>query len=262
MISKIVTPTRKACQGYFFPLLRPTTLCIGGSLLFHALVVGILMRCTWASPPSNNREMSVRILHLEPASAKTPSATPSPPPMDVDVRQGGPPEIDSTRPLFSFEPIPRHLPERPERPALISCPNARTRLRKPSSFPLPQADRPTFLTESGGFQVEKKKGPSFDAELQAAIEQYLRTVRKMIGQNSTYPASARSKGLEGEVIVGVTLNGNGTIQEARVSRTSGNHLLDTAALKAVERSAPFPPSPVSPPVCLRFSIPIVYELKG
>lgn len=49
-----------------------------------------------------------------------------------------------------------------------------------------------------------------------------------------YPASARRRGYEGTVILEVLVNARGTVDELRVSRSSGFKVLDRAALRAVK----------------------------
>jgi len=259
MILKIVTPRLKACQGLSSRLVHPTGLCIAGSVLFHAAIAGILMRCTWASPSSKAREVCVRIVHLEPERPEAPAATPIAV-IDFDERTTESMDLVEPRPLPLREEKLSESPRTPERPVLIACPSAPSRRKAlaPTRFPV---RAPAPLSTPSPSRTEERGG-ALDRDLQAAIEEYLRTVRRIIGENSVYPALARSEGLEGEVVVGVTLNGNGTIQEALVSRSSGSRLLDAAALKTVKRSAPFPPSPAAPAVCLRFTIPIVYNLEG
>jgi protein TonB len=63
--------------------------------------------------------------------------------------------------------------------------------------------------------------------------------------NLNYPAEARRLGLHGAVTLEVTIAADGSLRSLRVTRPSGNAILDDAARRIVELSAPFPPFPSS-----------------
>jgi protein TonB len=58
-----------------------------------------------------------------------------------------------------------------------------------------------------------------------------------------YPASAQADGVEGKVKVSFTVDASGVLVSASVSSSSGSDELDSAALAAVNRAAPFAPIP-------------------
>jgi periplasmic protein TonB len=61
--------------------------------------------------------------------------------------------------------------------------------------------------------------------------------------NLNYPDDARRLQLHGEVVLTVTLNRNGTIKHMDIIQSSQRKVLDDAALRIVQLSAPFPPIP-------------------
>lgn len=61
--------------------------------------------------------------------------------------------------------------------------------------------------------------------------------------NLNYPDAARKKNLSGNLILDVALNNDGTVREITVRRSSGHRILDDAAIRIVELSAPFAPFP-------------------
>lgn len=75
------------------------------------------------------------------------------------------------------------------------------------------------------------------------LSQYLRLVRERIGRYKKYPFLARKRELEGQVGIRFLLTGAGEAQQIAVSKSSGQELLDKAALKAVQDGAPFPRPP-------------------
>jgi len=61
--------------------------------------------------------------------------------------------------------------------------------------------------------------------------------------NENYPAMARDNNIEGEVQLVVVLKPDGTIADIMVRQSSGQTILDTAAIRSVRASAPFMPFP-------------------
>ncbi len=65
-------------------------------------------------------------------------------------------------------------------------------------------------------------------------------VRNHLEAHKFYPASARRRGIEGEVEISFALNGQGNTDKIEILAGSGYALLDQAAMQTVERSQPFP----------------------
>jgi protein TonB len=61
--------------------------------------------------------------------------------------------------------------------------------------------------------------------------------------NLNYPDQARKQGLSGSLVLDVALRQDGSIDEITIRRSSGEKLLDDAAIRIVELSAPFSPFP-------------------
>ncbi|MBK8085661.1 MAG: TonB family protein [Devosia sp.] len=74
----------------------------------------------------------------------------------------------------------------------------------------------------------------------AAVGKYPGMVQSRGTRAARYPARAR--GARGEVEVRFTVDAGGQVIKLALARSSGNADLDAAALAAVERAAPFPPS--------------------
>ena len=76
-----------------------------------------------------------------------------------------------------------------------------------------------------------------------ALPQYLRLVRERIARYKKYPPLARKRELEGRVGIRFLLTAGGEVERIAISRSSGQEVLDQAALKAVRDGAPFPRPP-------------------
>ena len=61
--------------------------------------------------------------------------------------------------------------------------------------------------------------------------------------NLNYPAAARRQGLNGSLILNVSVRRDGSVEGILVSKSSGYPLLDAAAIRIVHLAEPFPPLP-------------------
>lgn len=61
--------------------------------------------------------------------------------------------------------------------------------------------------------------------------------------NLNYPDQARREGLAGSLLLDVAVNADGSVNAVRVFRSSGNKVLDDAAVRIVELASPFPAFP-------------------
>jgi protein TonB len=61
--------------------------------------------------------------------------------------------------------------------------------------------------------------------------------------NLNYPEAAKRNSLYGTLMLTVNIFDNGKIESIQIERSSGSKVLDAAAIKIVEMSAPFPPFP-------------------
>ncbi len=61
--------------------------------------------------------------------------------------------------------------------------------------------------------------------------------------NLNYPEEARRKGIAGTLMLDVALNPDGTVNSVSIRRSSGNSMLDNAAIRIVRLAAPYSPFP-------------------
>jgi len=75
--------------------------------------------------------------------------------------------------------------------------------------------------------------------------QYLDNWRKRIESigNQNYPEQATSQGIYGNLRLMVSINPDGSIDDIRILRSSGERVLDEAAVRIVQLAAPFDPFP-------------------
>lgn len=61
--------------------------------------------------------------------------------------------------------------------------------------------------------------------------------------NENYPAAARERKIHGSLVLTVGIKADGRVESVEIDRPSGQRILDAAALKIVERAAPYAPFP-------------------
>ncbi len=94
------------------------------------------------------------------------------------------------------------------------------------------AGAPPPRVEAPSFTFTKRRGGA-DARVAAIVER--------VKRHHLYPEVARRAGAEGVSTVSFGVLPNGQVHELRIKHTSGNALLDKAALEAVRKAAPLPP---------------------
>ncbi|MCX7380428.1 MAG: energy transducer TonB [Alphaproteobacteria bacterium] len=71
---------------------------------------------------------------------------------------------------------------------------------------------------------------------------YRRIVAAALNRAKSYPPAARRRVLEGRVVIGITIESDGTVTNPTIETSSGHSLLDTDALATAGRLA-LPPPP-------------------
>lgn len=102
-------------------------------------------------------------------------------------------------------------------------------------------------------------GPAVATAADPAREAYLRKVMSKVHPlwASAFPKWAIAEGLQGTAIVTFTIEADGSVSSASISRPSGVAEFDTNVRNAVLRAAPFGPLPSSIGPRLRWSMPFV-----
>jgi protein TonB len=98
-------------------------------------------------------------------------------------------------------------------------------------------------------------GPDADW-LRRHRREILSRVQRRIDE-APYPVKAAVRGWTGQVRVSFTLREDGSVADARIEASSGHDVLDRAALRAVQRAAPFP----APPREILVSVPVLFLLS-
>lgn len=223
----------------------------------RAPFVGPIPDIAMASPPVEFRE-EVLSTELEPVTTRTPAAedlTPSAPPVPVLTQD----QVDTADPVLSqpsTEPTPRE-----------DARTVREAETRPEPQPEPQAQpetplQPTQTVDASTLVNRSLAMASLSAEIDRRLQAYAkRPKRKWITArtkehkyaaymeawrqkvervgNLNYPDEARRANLSGNLLLDVALRPDGSVHEVVLRRSSGQKVLDDAAIRIVRLAAPF-----------------------
>ncbi|MCE2400963.1 energy transducer TonB [Candidatus Poribacteria bacterium] len=140
----------------------------------------------------------------------------------------------------------------------------------------PKFEMPKF--ETTGLTMQMDMGTSLatvdfedsaDLSLSAAgfgdtkqsFSEFLKRVRERIKEMQRFPPNVRNLEEGSSATIRFTLLRDGTIRDPKVASSSGSHVLDNAALAAVQNAEPYPPFPEAQSGnSIRLELPVVFEL--
>jgi protein TonB len=148
------------------------------------------------------------------------------------------------------EPVPKPKPKPKPKPEPKPKP-------KPKPKPEPKPEPPPKPIEPEVVQPQEDPGKALmAADAERMRQTYLSQIIQRVEAKKHYPRMARRRGLEGTAEISFVVDASGRIQSLRVN--CKQKILRSAALKAVERAAPFP-MPPNPPFTAKFNM--LFELN-
>lgn len=194
---------------------------------------------------------------------KQPEPVPAPPPKveKIAVETPEPAAVKKTppqpeKPEQPAEPEPKPEPET-EPPAPTEQPDttAKQKPAEPRDSPS-AAELMSSSMEMAALNAEIQRKLKAKAErprrkfISASTKEYkyasyMEAWRQKVERvgNLNYPEEARKRGLTGSLILDVALKPDGSVEEIMIRRSSGNKILDDAAVRIVNLAAPFAPFP-------------------
>ncbi|WP_167854787.1 energy transducer TonB family protein [Mangrovimicrobium sediminis] len=88
--------------------------------------------------------------------------------------------------------------------------------------------------------ADAASGAVDDREYQLSLQRYMRQTLGSVFRELQYPSRARQRGLQGQVEVLAKVRASGELLEVQIGTSSTIRALDSAAVRAVEKAAPFP----------------------
>jgi TonB family protein len=160
---------------------------------------------------------------------------------DKAMQKAKPPDLREEKPLAPTEIMTRQETSR-EDPPLREATNENQII---AERPIPSLKEmlPPVTWPSSGQRTARKDGPvPLDTKNPQYIS-YFGSIKRDIELVWEYPEQALRYGLQGKLLMEFSILSNGALESARIVRSSGSHLLDHEALRAVKAAAPFKPIP-------------------
>jgi protein TonB len=193
-------------------------------------------------------------LSSELQSAAPAAAQPAPPPPPAAV------EVEREE-VAEPEPVPIARPKPVVKKAVAPA-------KPPPSAPA-ETPAPALATGSGtAVSSAAESGSGRDARSMApawaptARVRYEELLFAWMNRHKQYPMLAQRRGLQGRGSVRVRIDRDGRVLERSLTRSTGEAMLDQAALDMVRRASPFPPVPEEyAGASFEFVAPIEYRLR-
>lgn len=190
-----------------------------------------------------------------PEPTSQPAPEPKPEPIPGPTPEPKPEPTPGPTPEQKPEPIPGPTTEPGPEPMPVPGPE-RPAARPPAAAPQAEGTEPAEITEQAG-EIPRPPGlpgpgnpaptetdePATRAQEPVSLDHpdgSRAELRRRILEAARYPAAARRRGVEGQATLRFSVSENGRLVESSIARSAGSHLLDRAALEAIDRAAPFP----------------------
>lgn len=154
-------------------------------------------------------------------------------------------------------------PPQPSQPQEDSLQASQPQPQQPQTQAQPQpptqpASPPQKIDLTAGRQEQLKPPPKKDEDLDGYLKELIRYLNQQARDRDLYPPIAKRLKIEGQVVVRVTINEDGTIEESSMTvvESSGYNVLDKGALDILKRLQPLK----KPPKRITVEIPIVFQI--
>lgn len=172
-------------------------------------------------------------------------------------------------------PLPRVMPPQPQpqaaprpRTAPAAVSNDAAASLAVSDVPAPEPVRepqraPNAASRSSSEDASESlptPAPAASAAASAA-DAYVWDVLAHLRRFQHYPERARRREIEGTVWLRARISRRGVVLRSDIERSSGHHLLDSAATRLIARSSPLPPPPAGAFAITDLRLPVEYRLR-
>jgi protein TonB len=168
-----------------------------------------------------------------------------------------PPPLPPVEPMPQAEPMPVVMPppRPPEEPKKVEKPKEKSRQRHASIASAPSsADREATRAAA--------PAPGASSHNPYAVSTWKSQLVARLERSKRYPSEAQARGEHGVAQLAFSVDRSGRVHNARIVRSSGSSVLDSATLALVERAAPLPPPPPEVPGAqIAISVPIRYNMR-
>lgn len=183
-------------------------------------------------------------------------------------------DVVRLQPSFTYHPIERKVVVSPIPFFIQKRLSKRTKTRRDSymiekSSTSRIAQGKKAITPQSDAQLVKSLRPIVekinlnDRVIRDAFLNYYELLSAIIGRFAVYPSQAREEVVEGVSYISFILRNTGELGEVVVKQSSGNDILDSAAVSAIQNASPFPPLPIEIREReIRLNVPISFEFES
>jgi protein TonB len=211
---------------------------IVASIVLHVLATIVIPNVSF-EPAIKPEPLKIEIIKIPEPVVEKPKLIEPPKPKPV-VKKVEPKKQEKPIQKVIPKPTPVVLPEvTPEPPAVEPETKVIAVTAKPDAPPNPEPPVPVVAPSP----PPPPPGPSSD-EINSARDAYKNALWSSIAKHKNYPRIAKMRGWQGDVMLELSLDGNGQLLKKSVIESSGYDVLDEEALRMVEKAVPFavPPS--------------------
>ncbi len=224
------------------------------SFILHAAVVFAIVysSVSIAQKPVKPAVIDISMVMVEPPPAPEPiveAPAPLPPPTLTVVKETPKPKLQPKPVAVEKEETVKYEKAVEESVALIEPESEEVEV--PFTPPEPARYDSGHITGT----VQSRE-PSEDEIRAGYVKSNYAYIQKLIKRSLVYPDKAKRSNIRGKVTIVFTINGDGTVCDVGVNKSSGHDLLDKAGMEAVYNAAPFP----APPVSAKIVVPIDFVL--
>jgi len=221
----------RPAPGAMYPALttkRPAWRCFGLSLLLHGAIIGVAI--AWAPKVIEiARTYEVELVTVQPVFALTPHPPAAPKKAEPPPKPPAPEPV-----LVATVAKPQAAPSAqiPRIASIVPSPLRIAVASTPAPVPVvtQSATTNTTPTVAAGSGAEEVSDPA-----------YINSIRTAVARQLRYPELALRRGVEGRVVLRLTLDASGKLLASGAGEPAHDGALLGAALAAVKRAAPFPP---------------------
>ncbi|MCV9961458.1 TonB family protein [Pararhizobium sp. BT-229] len=177
---------------------------------------------------------------MPPVAAEQPEITATVAAAETVIPEEKPEPEKIVEPLPEKKPEPKEKPQKEKPKKKVVKKQAGESGKQQESAQKGQADG---TENASATNAQGKKGAVSRQAGNANFSNYNGKVRAKLSRARRYPPSARRERIQGIVTVRFVVSGNGSASGVSVVGSSGSSVLDSAAIEAVHRAAPFPDTP-------------------
>jgi protein TonB len=233
--------------------------CFALALCFHAIAVAALL-AHWTENSDLVANAPVIIIDLAPLAVAPDTKPIELPPGPQQAEAEPEPEPDPVKPVEKLELPPEPKAELPMAVTPPPMPPQKPKEEKPKQqhASLPSAPN----TAENKAERAAAPAPGASSRNPYAVPNWKSRLVATLERAKRYPPEAQARGEHGVAQLAFSVDRSGGVHNARIVRSSGSSVLDSATVALVERAAPLPPPP--PELAgaqIAISVPIRYNVR-